>query len=152
MRRNRNSTRRAHDDAFMRKKPEYYESDEKRDARNEPHFQKIEKLKRIEARVISQGPEGKDESISNDPLTKNLQRLDKLEKSKPSHHRQSNQNRRARRFECFQCHKLGHFARECPDRIESEGGSRRQNERNQGQQKSPLNSNGPTLAAKGRSQ
>lgn len=79
--------------------------------------------------------------IQNELIQGLLARIEKLEKERV---RKNAVNKSE--VECYSCHGIGHYARECPKRANEN------REKDSSSTQFNLNYQGPTLAAKGRSQ
>lgn len=59
-------------------------------------------------------------SDSQDGVVANiLERLDKLEEDKQGFHKRPNKIKAEKQVECFNCHRLGHYARQYPEKLSS---------------------------------
>ena len=98
-------------------------------------------------------PDINKKSNSNEPsqetlMKQILERLDSLEKNKTS-----NKPYRKQDVVCYNCQELGHYARNCPQKKDDPRGRfNRQTTDKESDTIKPLNYQGPTLAARGRSQ
>ena len=106
----------------------------------------IHDIKRVPELVETTSTIGKER---NDKLDQILERLAKLEQARELEKKTDIYRKQDKRdVECYSCRKRGHYARDCPVK---QNNAKRHENINRSSFKKHLNSNGPTLAAKERS-